>query len=47
MIENGEIIEMGTFDELMKSESGYFSEFFQTYLAVKETASQATSLYPK
>lgn len=42
MIENGEIVESGTFDTLINS-NGSFSGFFKTYLSVKEANFQTTS----
>lgn len=42
MIENGEIVESGTFDTLINS-NGSFSGIFKTYLSVKEANFQTTS----
>lgn len=44
MIENGEIVNMGKFDDLIKS-NGNFSEFYRTFLTVKESNIETTSKY--
>lgn len=44
MLEDGSIVEMGTYEDLRKNESGQFNEFIRNYLKSKDSSSSSADI---